>query len=71
MLELIDEYTNGVNDYYSGVVPDHWDNEEIRSQSAYLTAWYQASMVDNMPEWLFWQDETDSMDYDELMEKEV
>jgi hypothetical protein len=71
MDELVEEYSSGVDDYYAGVVPDHWDNEEIRNQSAYLTGWYQASMVDNMPDWVFTQEETDSMDYDELMEKEI
>lgn len=69
MGDLVNEYQSGVNDYYSGHVPAHLDNPIIRVRSAYLQGWYQASMVDNIPEWILTEDETESMDFDELMEK--
>lgn len=44
------EYDQGVSDYYAGIVPPHWDNQEYRERSPYLTGWLQASQVDNYGE---------------------
>lgn len=60
------EYVKGVDDYYNGVVPEHWDNEEVRERSPYLTAWYQVSMADNYGDsWVITEEALDELVIDE------
>lgn len=42
--EVVEAFTEGVNDYWAGKVPDHWDKPALRDRSPYLQGWYMASM---------------------------
>jgi hypothetical protein len=44
--ELIEAFTQGVNDYWAGKAPAHWDKPALRDRSPYLQGWYMASMTE-------------------------
>lgn len=44
-----DEFTAGVNAYWSGECPDGWDNLDKRTRSPFLMGWYMASMWECYP----------------------
>lgn len=39
-----DEFSRGVNAYWSGMCPEGWDDVKRRARSPYLMGWYMASM---------------------------
>lgn len=49
---LEDMFSAGVNAYWSGKVPKHWNKRAEREKSPFLTGWYMASMLETMPGWI-------------------
>ena len=47
-----EEFTEGVEAYWSGELPEGWDDYSVRSKSPFLVGWYMASMWENMPGYL-------------------
>ena len=50
--DTVAEFYRGVRDYWSGIVPDRWEDVEIRNRSPYLMGWYMESMADNDQDWM-------------------
>ena len=47
IINIAEEYQNGIDDYEAGSVPAGWDDPDRVVRSPYLSGWYQASLVDN------------------------
>lgn len=46
---VLEEFTDGVNDYWGGECPDGWDDSKRRNNTPYLMGWYMASMWEVYP----------------------
>lgn len=46
------EFADGAEAYWSGDLPDGWDDYNVRSRSPFLTGWYMASMWETQAGWL-------------------
>jgi len=60
-MEITDRFSQGVDDYYAGEVPDGWDDSEAW-KNPYLAGWLLASHEDNGIEWFADDREDDEND---------
>ena len=44
--ELIQEFTDGVNAYWSGREPEGWNSKAKRAESPFLSGWYWAAELE-------------------------
>lgn len=47
MTDIVEEFTEGSDAYWSGEVPNGWDNAKKRMKSPFLMGWYLESQADN------------------------
>lgn len=46
------EFTDGVDAYWAGEVPDGWEDPNRRNQSPYLMGWFMSAQWETAPGWL-------------------
>lgn len=44
MRDISTMFSEGVNAYWSGELPDNWNDNDMRVRSPYLMGWWMASM---------------------------
>ena len=49
---VTEEFTQGVDAYWGGEVPEGWQSQSTREQSPYLMGWYMASLWETQPGYL-------------------
>lgn len=65
MDEIVEAFSRGVNDYWSGLAPKHWDKPALRDRSPYLQGWYMASMFETAEGFLTLEDNPDEEDFED------
>lgn len=49
---ITQEFADGVDAYWSGELPEGWNDYEVRCKSPYLTGWWMASVWETQPGYL-------------------